>query len=100
MEADEAPEVIHHCANVGHLPVVSSHDVLAAPRFQHRMKLVNVFFGEQLGRRGFWVFPRKHGDIGDMDSGDCIKGEAAFTQVVGTVQSSVFYPRPGLECGI
>ena len=97
MRADEAPEVNHNCVNVGHLPVGSSPNVPVALRFEHCKKQVNVFFGEQLGRRGFRTFPHKHGDVVEVDSGDCIKGEA-FTRVVGAVQSSVFYPGSGLEC--
>ena len=67
--------------------------------FQNRMKQVNVFFWEHLGCRGFWSFPRKDGDVGEVDGGDGIKGQA-FTQVVDatvdTVQFSVFYLGPGL----
>jgi len=67
---DEAPEIDDNGMNVGHLP----YDVPVAPRFQHRVKRVDVFLREHLGRQSFRALPREDGDVGDMDSGDRVDG--------------------------
>ena len=96
MGADETPEIDHDRANVGHLPGGHPDDIPVALRFQHRVKQVHVLFREHFGCRGFRALPREDGDVGDVDGGDRVEGEA-LAQVVGAVQPAVLYPGPGLQ---
>ena len=88
MGADEAPEIDDHRANVGHLPGGHPDDVPVALRFQHRVKQVHVLLRERLCRGGVGALPREDGDVGDVDGGDRVEGEA-LAQVVGAVRSPV-----------
>lgn len=88
MGADEAPEIDDNGANVGRLAAGHPDDVPMALRFPHRVKQVHVLLREHLGCGGFGTLPRKDSDVGDVDGGDSVEGQA-LALVVGVVQPAV-----------
>ena len=96
MRSDEASEIDHHRPDVGRLPVGHPRDVPVTLRLQQRVEQVDVLVGKRLGRRGLGALPREDGQVGDVDGGDGVEGEA-LAQVVGAVQPAVLDPGPGLQ---
>ncbi len=94
MRAEEAPRVDDGCLDVGRPTVRRPHHVPVALRFQHGVEKVDVPLREDLGGGRLRPIPGERGQVGDLDRGHGVEGEALF-QVIGGAGPAGLDPRPG-----